>query len=181
MEKIALVEDELKKLEADVKWVEPGNIHLTLKFLGEISDEQAVQVKGILDKIAAGFNPFEITLSGIGGFPKLDYPRVIWVGIDKGRKETAEIAKRIEAELEKTGFEKEERPFTAHLTIGRVRSPQTKEALKEKLTSLSQRPPAYNGLSVKIDAVRLYQSKLSGNGAVYTPLHAAGLKLKPVR
>jgi len=171
VEKIAGLQSELKKSDADVKWVEPENIHLTLKFLGEISEEQAGQVKNILDKIASDFRPFEVSLTEIGAFPKLDYPRVIWVGIEKGKKETEEIAKNIEDELEKLGFPKEKRPFAAHLTIGRVRTPKNKERLKTVIQTWNLEHRTSN--SQIVSSVVLYQSKLTPKGPIYTPLHSA--------
>lgn len=164
---LARLQEELKQSDADVKWVEPENIHLTLKFLGGVTDEYIGKVKEALDKAAAGIKPFEISLSGIGAFPKLDFPRVIWVGIEKGGKETEEIAKRIEDELEKLGFPKEERPFSAHLTIGRVRSAKNKEALKIKIANYELRFTNYQTVS----SIILYQSRLSPRGPTYIPLH----------
>lgn len=163
------LQDELKQARADVKWVEPVNIHLTLKFLGEVTDEYVGKVKEALDKTAAGFKPFEISLSGIGAFPELDYARVIWVGVEKGKEETEEVARRLEDELEKFGFAKDERPFTAHLTIGRVRTGKNKEALKEKINLLNAKPYPLNPQT--ISQIVLYQSKLTPNGPIYTPLH----------
>lgn len=175
-EKLKLIQAELKRSDADVKWVDPENIHLTLKFLGEITEEQAGRIKETLNKIASNLKPFEITLSGIGAFPKLDYPRVIWVGIEKGKKETEEIAKRTEDELEKLGIEKEERAFTAHLTIGRVRSGRNKDALKDRVNSLNLQPTTYHLLPTNVNAIYLYQSTLTPKGPTYTPLHTAAFQ-----
>jgi 2'-5' RNA ligase len=166
---VAKLQDELKKTQADVKWVEPENIHLTLKFLGEVTDEYVGKVKDALDRVAAGLKPFELSLSGIGAFPKLDYPRVIWAGVEKGKEETEGIAKKVEDELEKIGFAREERPFAAHLTIGRVRSGKNKEALKVKLSELNR--PDKPGNPQPVSQLILYQSKLSPKGPTYTPLH----------
>lgn len=172
--KLAKIQDQLIKSNADVKWVEIDNIHLTLKFLGEVTDEYAGKVKEALDKIANGFKPFEISLSGLGAFPKLDYPRVIWVGLEKGKKETEEIAKKLEEELSKLGFAKEDRPFSAHLTIGRVRSGKNKETLKKIIEALNRTPKTVN--PQRVSQLVLYQSTLTPNGPIYTPLHSAILK-----
>lgn len=175
---LAKVQAELEKSNADVKWADPENIHLTLKFLGEISEQQVGQIKEALDKVASNLKPFEITLSGIGAFPKLDYPRVVWVGIEKGKNETEGIAKMIEDELEKLGFEKEKRGFTAHLTIGRVRSGKNKDALKEILNSLNLQPTTYYLKPSDVNAIYLYQSTLTPKGPVYTPLHTSAFQEK---
>lgn len=167
-DRLAKVQAGLEASRADVKWVEPENIHLTLKFLGEISEDQAIKVKQILDGVASGFKPFEITLSGIGAFPKLDYPRVIWIGIEKGKAESEEIAKKLEEELLAAGFPKDARPFSAHITIGRVRSAKNKEALKEAVSSTSPQP-----IAQKVSSVILYQSTITSKGPIYTPLHTS--------
>ena len=165
------IQSHLKYSGADVKWVEKDNIHLTLKFLGEISEAKVKEISDILDGIGKETGPFEITLKDIGAFPKIDYPRVIWVGLDKGVKESAELAVKVDEALSKIGFQKESRPFAAHLTIGRVRSPKNKEALKEKVESC-QLPPAKPQL---ISSVILFQSKLTPKGPIYTKLHESQL------
>ncbi|MCX5680153.1 MAG: RNA 2',3'-cyclic phosphodiesterase, partial [Candidatus Omnitrophica bacterium] len=118
------VQSHLKYSGADVKWVEKENIHLTLKFLGEISEDKLKRIEEILDEIGKLFKPFELTLKDVGAFPKIESPRVIWAGLDKGAKESTEIVRRLDKELSDIGFEPETRPFAAHLTIGRVRSPK---------------------------------------------------------
>ncbi len=179
------IQTELRDANTDVKWVKSENIHLTLKFLGDVTEQQANQVSGILDKIAAGFQPFEISLSGIGAFPKLEYPRVIWVGVnDKGcrgtarRAPTVELAQVIKTELEKFGFVKEERPFAAHLTIGRVRTPKNKEQLITVIKDRNNkgRPQGAAPTSQFVSCIKLYQSILTSKGPIYSVLHRALLK-----
>ena len=155
-----------------MKWVKPENIHLTLKFLGEVTDEHIDKVKEALDRIAAGLKPFDISLSNLGAFPKLDFAKVVWVGIEKGKQATEDIAGKIEIELEKLGFAKEGREFSAHLTIGRVRSGKNKEELKKQVLSAhsseliahSQQP---------VNTIILYQSTLTPRGPIYTALHTS--------
>lgn len=166
------IQSHLKYSGADVKWVAPNNIHLTLKFLGEISENKCEEIKSILDKIGAASKPFEISVKDIGAFPKIEYPRVIWVGLDKGAKEAAALAAEIDEELSKMGFEKESRPFAAHLTIGRVRSSKNKDALKSKLTAYSLQPTAEDQA---VSSVILFQSTLTPKGSIYTKLHESRL------
>jgi len=168
---LAQIQSHLKYAGADIKWVEKNNVHLTLRFLGEIDEERCEKVKAALDQIAGEFKPFELNLKDIGAFPKIEFPRVIWVGLDKGAKESAEIAKRIDAELSKIGFQEETRPFAAHLTIGRVRSSKNKEALKEKITDY--RLPVTK--SEIISSMILFRSTLTPKGPIYTKLHEAKL------
>lgn len=160
---------ELKKSNADVKWVDPKNIHLTLKFLGDITEQQVEPVTQALDKIAAHRQPYELSLSGIGAFPKLDYPRVVWVGIESGKEETKEWAAKIDEELSRLGFKKEGREFKAHLTIGRVRSPKNKDRLKSIIQSTTFAPSS----KIPIDSITFYQSTLTPQGPIYTSLHTA--------
>ncbi|MFA5142747.1 MAG: RNA 2',3'-cyclic phosphodiesterase [Candidatus Omnitrophota bacterium] len=170
---LAQVQSHLKYAGADVKWVEKNNIHLTLKFLGEIDEKLCADVKVALDTIAKDTQPFEISLKDIGMFP-----RVIWVGLDKGAKESTELAKKIDLSLSKLGFQEETRAFTAHLTIGRVRSPKNKQALKEKAKSCRERdvagqeifPGKVKGQEI-IKSVILFRSKLTPAGPVYTKLY----------
>jgi RNA 2',3'-cyclic 3'-phosphodiesterase len=166
-EALAQTQSHLKYSGADVKWVEKENIHLTLKFLGEITEEKAKNIKDILDETAKLTKSFEISIKDIGAFPKIDYPRVIWVGLDRGADESRALAENIDERLSRIGFQKEIRPFAAHLTIGRVRSPKNKEALKEKIESYQ-----LSAFSCQlIQSIAMFQSKLSPKGPTYTKLH----------
>jgi len=164
----------IEKLEAsgaDVKWVKPENIHLTLKFLGHVSKEKINGIKRILDNAKDIFKPFRINLSGLGAFPKLSYPRVMWVGLEDAENNSKEIYDFLEKELEKIGFQKEKRPFSPHLTIGRVKSPKNREPLKSNIENLK------NSLTNALDVnhITLFQSTLTPGGPIYTPLYKARL------
>ena len=170
---LAQAQSHLKYSGADVKWVEPGNIHLTLKFLGEINEEKCAKITAALDSIAKTIAPFEISLKDIGAFPKIDFPRVIWVGLDKGTRESIELAGKIDEALSKIGFAKETRPFAAHLTIGRVRSAKNKEALKEKVEKLQGQVASSRVQGYVVKSVIIFQSTLTPTGSIYTKLHEA--------
>ena len=170
---LAKLQHELNKADADVKWVKPENIHLTLKFLGEVGEDKIEDMKKVLDGISGKNKPFELSLFKLGAFPSINSPRVVWVGIDKGCGESEQIAKSIEDELEKLDFPKEERPFNAHLTLGRVRSGKNKAMLKERLSATEVRPK-----SCRINDITIFQSILTPKGPIYSPLHAA--KLTPL-
>ena len=163
---LSRLQEELNKADADVKWVKPDNIHLTLKFLGNVEDAKIEQIKKILEGISSKEKLFEISLSGLGAFPDLNHPRVLWVGLDTGSPEAKRIAASLETELQKIGFPKEERPFSAHLTLGRVKSGRNKAKLKEKLSSLQVQPK-----SSAINNITLFQSTLTPKGPIYTPLY----------
>lgn len=176
---LAQIESHLKYSGADIKWAEKDNIHLTLKFLGEITEEKSEKIKYILDEIAKQTKPFELSLKiskeesipFLGAFPNLNHPRVIWLGLDKGAAESRLVAEKVDDALLKIGFQKESRPFAAHLTIGRVRSPKNKEALKEKISSLRLKDYSLQ----LIDAITLFQSTLTPKGPIYTKIHESKL------
>jgi len=159
----------LKYSGADVKWVAKDNIHLTLKFLGEVSEEKIEVIKSILDGITSKTRPFEITVKDIGAFPKIEYPRVIWAGLDKGSDESKVLAEKTDNALSSIGFEKETRPFTAHITIGRVRSSKNKDALKDKMHSVDDK--LLSGATQSVSSVILFKSTLTPSGSIYTKLH----------
>lgn len=171
---LSQIEAHLKYSGADVKWVREENIHLTLKFLGEIPEENIAKIKSILDEIGKSTPPFEISIKDIGAFPKIENLRVIWVGLDKGADESKILAERIDEALSKIGFQKETRAFAAHLTIGRVRSAKNKETLKEKVLSAGN-SILNTQYSQLISSIILFQSTLKPDGSVYTKLHEARL------
>lgn len=169
---ISGVQEELKKSVLEVKWVKPENVHLTLKFLGHITPEELEKVKLATRETLKPFAPFEVSVSGLGAFPKIEYPRVIWVGIDKGKKELTKIASRIEENLAKIGFAKEKRGFSPHLTLGRVKSPKGGERLIETFTKLK----AANLGSMRVTKISIMKSELRPLGPVYTSLEEIDLK-----
>lgn len=145
----------------DARWTRPEGIHLTLKFLGEISDAQAKQVVEALTPIGR-FEPFRVEVQGFGFFPQARRPRVFWVGVE-APPALAELAVRIEHEMEKAGFAREDRAFTPHLTLARFQVPRPQPALEEALarhgtTSLG---------GVEVSEFFLFESKLTPQGAQY--------------
>ena len=162
--KIAELENRLKGTGTDVKWVEPGNIHITLKFLGNI--EAAYQPAVVRDGLSEALDPmrsFDLTLGRVGAFPDLNRPRVFWVSVRDGRDELTAMQQRIESELHTRGFVREERPFSPHLTIGRVRSPRG----LAKLTDLV-RTAAFETEPFPVTRVAVVKSDLKPGGPVYT-------------
>ncbi len=168
---LAAVQESLKRSGADVRWVAPANIHLTLKFLGDITAAQVAQVAEGAAAAAAATPVFTLQASGVGMFPSSKNPRVIWLGLD-GQLETLGIlVQHLEDALEALGFPKENRAFTPHLTLGRVRSSRGKEALQKQVQSLQLPPfPPF-----QVARVVLYQSTLRPSGAVYTILQQSPL------
>jgi len=168
------LQEELKASNADVKWVEPNNIHLTLKFLGEIDDKKLDKVTKIIDGAAKENDKFKVYISSLGAFPKIDYPRVIWVSIDTGDKETKQIAKDLEEGMAKIGIPREDRPFSSHITIGRTRSSLNRENLVRDLKNKAE----LGGKKLEFYATKitLFKSTLTPKGPIYEALKESNLK-----
>jgi RNA 2',3'-cyclic 3'-phosphodiesterase len=149
--------------KGDLKWVEPNNIHLTLKFLGEISDEQLEEVKEITNTVAQSHQRFNLDIESVGSFGGRS-AKIVWVGAKKGTDELLALQKDLESLLEQAGFPKEERDFSAHLTLCRVNHPIAGLKVGEAIAQFS-----YLKLgSIAADAIRIYQSQLTPQGPVYT-------------
>jgi len=170
------IQDKLKASEADVKWVSPENIHLTLKFLGEIDDAKLAKINEIMLKVCSGKEQFQLSIRSLGVFPKINFPRVIWVGIDKGDKETNEIAQDLEERIASLGIPKEKRAFSSHITIGRVRSMLNRQRLAEELERPENAPQGKDFPDFMVTKITLFKSSLSPKGPVYEALKEASLK-----
>ncbi|MDD4909864.1 MAG: RNA 2',3'-cyclic phosphodiesterase [Candidatus Omnitrophica bacterium] len=164
----------LKKTGADVKWVEPDNIHLTLKFLGDTDVAALDKINESLSKIAAGFSAFEATLSGLGTFPPGGSPRVVWAGLKDKENACGRIAQAIEEEMQRLGFPKEKREFKSHLTLGRVRSSLNLLKLADEIKS---RKDHFSGAgrSFRVSSLSLIKSTLTPKGSIYETLFRANL------
>jgi len=157
----------LAEAGADVKWVEPHNLHLTIRFLGEIDEPQRRAVEALASRVASRTAPTLLQLSQVGAFPSLRAPRVVWVGIDEGREPLVRMAEQLEEELVRAGFQQEARAFEAHATLGRVRSGRRRTELVERLTQFAW-PSAPEPFVA--DHLTLFQSVLSPSGPTYLPL-----------
>jgi 2'-5' RNA ligase len=171
---LSRIQDELKRSGADVKWVEPHNIHLTLKFIGEIEEGKIEEIKQIIQEAAKNQPQYKITLSSLGVFPDLKRPRIIWVGIKDQNNETKLIAEELEEKLEELNIPKEEREFLGHITIGRVKSGLNKDKLAEKLDPLKIDLAKDTGFIA--DKITLFKSTLGPDGPAYEALKEVTLK-----
>ncbi len=113
--------DMLRSADADVKWVDPKNQHLTLKFLGDVSLEEVAQVCRATARATAKVEPFELEIRGAGAFPSLARPRTLWIGAGDGEPDMITLHKHVDHALNKLGYRKDARSFHPHLTLGRVR------------------------------------------------------------
>ena len=157
---------DLKKAEGDVRWVRPEGIHLTLKFLGSIEKREAEKVSRALESIAAAWRPIDLNFHGMGCFPGLRAPRVVWVGLNRGREQVVSLQQVIEDRLAKEGFAREQRSFTPHLTIGRVRSQRGREALIQTIEMKRDIP--IGGFCTR--EITFFRSELNPQGAIYTKM-----------
>lgn len=162
---IEVLQAPLKKTNAFVSWVKPGNIHITLKFLGEVPEEKINEVFSACEAALKNAGKFKMNLKGMGAFPDFRRPRVIWVGAGKGGEELSDMATKIEEEIEKIGYPKEKRKFSAHFTIGRVKSPKNIEKLIELVKSSD-----FETADIEVSEVTVMKSQLHPAGAIYTPL-----------
>jgi 2'-5' RNA ligase len=163
--KVLEIQREVLAVGADIKAVESENIHFTLKFLGEIPQSTVNEVISCMDKL--DFNSFTIEITGVGCFPNIRNPRVVWVGLSTGLDAFSRLSKQLDDYLRGIGFKSEGERFTAHLTIGRVRSGRNKAALIKKLGELLN--VEIGRMTVK--TVKLKKSTLTPRGPIYTTLH----------
>lgn len=165
----------LRALDKGLSWTKAENVHLTLKFLGDTPQSQIEKVAATLREICADFAPLAAEISGAGVFPSEHRPRVLWLGMKESSGALAELAQRIEHECRRLGFEKEERNFTAHLTIGRVKAGKAANVVK----ALRESP--FPARQIVFEECTLMQSELHSAGSIYMALekiafrHACGL------
>lgn len=158
-----------------VRWLPAKNIHLTLKFLGEIPSTKIPPITAVMQQHAANFSHFQIHMGGIGAFPNPRRPRVIWVGLH-APESLMGLQKAIEASLIPLGFTPEARPFSPHLTLCRI-PPEKQAQSANQVQMLLQNSPAAELGSFTVEHLTLFRSELLPAGAVYT--HIARVELPP--
>ncbi len=152
-----------------VRWVPAENIHVTLKFLGNISP---VQINGIVDvmrEVSLRAEPFELEVGGIGAFPSLRSPRVLWVGLGGDIEKLQALQASLEEKLDRLDLTKESRSFTPHLTIARLREHASSDQ-RRILSQLVAEKSVWLGCKFRVDAISLMKSQLLPSGAVYTKI-----------
>jgi len=164
---LAEVQRRLRYINAKVSWVAPQNFHFTLKFLGETGEDQLTGIQQAMDTIAAEFPPLQCELRGLGQFP-----RVIWAGLHGETERLAALAKRLDEELGKLGFLREQRDFKPHLTLGRIKFVGDREGLTRLIDSLRNEPFG----ALRVDSIQLFQSTLTPRGSIYTKVTTTHLK-----
>jgi 2'-5' RNA ligase len=165
VDEIKHLQTRLKDTGADVKWVRPESVHLTLKFLGNVTEETLELLSSAALRAAADHPPLNLTLSELGFFPNRSAARVIWVGLAGDVAGLGRLRKSVESAATKFGFPPEKRPFRPHLTLGRVRSTR---GWADLLAEMSEIKPM--DLQFTAREVTLFKSDLRPSGAVYTIL-----------
>jgi RNA 2',3'-cyclic 3'-phosphodiesterase len=170
--------DKLRIAPAEINWVRPQQMHLTLKFLGDVPDTDTPDICNVVRAVAASFEPFEITCRGTGAFPSAKTPKTLWIGIEDG----ADELKKLQAALDDTlktelGFAKEPRGFHPHLTLGRVKRDLPGSA--GELTQLLEKHVHFDADLAIIDELVTFASFLGRQGPRHDPLDRAELGTKP--
>lgn len=159
---------ELAASGADFRWVSTDNLHITLKFIGNIGADKVIEIGNVLAASLENQKGFEICLEGIGGFPKINRPKVIWIGVKEGAARLSELALTVDKALSRMGIKREHKGFVPHVTLGRMRSPQGLGALVSKISTLEWNEP----LRSRVESVLLMKSTLTPKGAQYSVLRA---------
>jgi 2'-5' RNA ligase len=175
LDTIIRIQSRFKSLGLHASWVKPGNIHLTLKFLGETDPDRIPGIQNKLTEILASFTPLRLSLDSIGVFPNTKNPRVLWIGLKDNEGALKTLQAAIENTLESVGFPVEQRSFSPHLTLARIKSPKGIKKLKDELDAVNQEGIGSHPFDV--GAIHLYESQLTPKGSIYTVL--ANFKLNP--
>ena len=161
--RLVAVQQDLAAVAQDVKWVEPENLHVTLKFLGQVDEREVHTVCRLAQEAVSGCEPFQMTVAGVGAFPTAQRPRVIWAGVTEGGPELIQIHGGLEQALRAEGYPREDRPYTPHITLGRFRhitpNPQLAAALDEHA--------AWDGGQTLVRELLVMASQLSSDGPHY--------------
>jgi len=171
-DRLGQLQSDFKVSMPDVRWTKYGNIHLTLKFLGDVPLSKIDKIGEALREVAAKFPAFTMSLADIGAFPNSRKPRIVWVGVQKGVDELKEIAKAIDSSMKRLGFPPEKRRFSPHLTVGRIRHLKNPTAMTEALDK-----SAVGELGkFTVERISLIKSQLDPAGSIYTTIKEARLK-----
>ncbi len=170
------LQQNLKQLKIRARWVRPENIHLTLKFIGDVSPADVDAICAAMTGAAHGFSPVKLAVRGIGVFPTIKRPRIIWVGLGGHIRSLSALQGRLVQELAGLGIAKDKRAFKAHLTLGRIKQPPGPDLIRQMMTEYA----SLSSDEFTCDQVILFKSDLKPAGAVYTKLKQTNLKMANV-
>lgn len=163
-DKISEVQKQIMGTNAEIKYVEPENLHFTFKFFGEISEKKSQNIMELMDQKIKNYHPFELFIKGVGVFPHPGYVRVIWLGVDNAN-DFSKFQRECDEEFIKMGFKKE-RSYNPHLTIGRVKGAKN----KDKLLSLLKEMETLEIGKMDVERISLKKSELTPAGPIYTTI-----------
>jgi 2'-5' RNA ligase len=164
---VTRISDELKRSSLNAKWVKPGNVHLTVVFMGDVEMGEIPAIKEEIGEACLTYGAFDISLKGLGCFPHMRKPRVIWVGVDGDLERVSSFRDALQERLIPFGVKEEKRRFKPHLTLGRFRKP--KRTSSEELELLSRYRDVTSPVCSLTELV-LFRSELEPGGARYTRL-----------
>ncbi len=164
-ERLSSVQEKLAATGARLRLADPPNIHVTMKFLGNVPEHRLEEIENAVRKAASVTAPYDIEARGLSAFPSTRYIRVIWAGVKKGREETLAIQQQLDRNLAELNF-RPEKDFVPHLTIARVKS----GAARDKLAALLAEMSDVDFGRSRADAIELKQSKLTPKGPIYSTL-----------
>lgn len=165
-QRIVDLEDSIKQAGARLRWIAAENLHFTVRFLGEITPAALAQVKLATREVATATRSFPLALQGVGAFPSLQRPQVIWVGVREGSEELAALSARLDDALARHRFPREDRPYVAHLTLTRVRDRRVWGDLVRALSGFREVAVG----TQQVDTLTVMESHLNPRGARYTRL-----------
>ena len=172
IKEMAKVQDELKRSGADAGWTRPEGIHLTLKFLGEVPEAKIEEIKNALVRAAEATSRFRLEIAGAGAFPNPKNPRVVWLGVSGDIDKLSALQGSVEESMTAVGFDREERAFSPHLTLARIKYLRTRFSWQKAIDSIKDIRLA----EFDVDHVSLMKSDIKPSGAVYTEIGRVRLK-----
>ena len=155
----------IEKKTGKVRWVKRDQLHLTLKFVGDTPEESIDDVRGVMQKVASQMTPFKIFIQGVGCFPKIERPRVMWVGLDGAIDKLNQLVMAVHDGLDPLGFPRDKKDFHPHITMARAKYPQKKTPDISSFLNTS-----YDPIPFRIEKIQFISSELFPNGPVYTIL-----------
>jgi 2'-5' RNA ligase len=172
----AALQNELAKTGAEVKWATPESMHITLLFLGDVDDRELHAICKAVKEVAASEPAFALRVAGVGAFPTPRRPKILWCGITDGAEPLQRLNAVLEEQMLEVGcYRKEERGYTPHLTLGRVRGDSDSFTLATEIPNRL----TWDGGSTTVEEVLVYSSEMNRDGPVYTVIGRAPLTVKP--
>jgi RNA 2',3'-cyclic 3'-phosphodiesterase len=169
--KISEVQSRFKEIRSDVKWDTKDKFHITLKFLGDIEESALKEMTDNVKTELVNFNQFKITYKGVGAFPNLKFPRIIWIGCESENDRINKLSKIIDDIAFNYNFEKEKKKFHPHITLGRVKG---ERGIQEIITLLNEN--RFDEFTGNIESIEVMQSTLLSSGSIYKIIDKISLK-----